>query len=105
MDTYFPVCFSRHQSMSSDLELKLQKVYFFWICPDTMAFEWFSELLDSLENHMIEQGKADFLKYNIYLTRGWDSRQVRERGVSWPSGLAHQTQSLVAELSECGFES
>ncbi len=86
-----------HQSMSPDYELKLKKVYFFWICPDTNAFEWFSELLDSLENHMIEQGKADFLKYNIYLTRGWNTKQAKniylqeEEEVDAITGLKQKT--------------
>ncbi|XP_022081727.1 cytochrome b-245 heavy chain-like isoform X1 [Acanthaster planci] len=86
-----------HQSMDPNLDLKLKKVYFFWICPDTNAFEWFSEMLDSLENHMIEQGKADFLKYNIYLTRGWNTKQAKniylqeEEEVDAITGLKQKT--------------
>ncbi|XP_077976843.1 NADPH oxidase 2-like [Glandiceps talaboti] len=60
-----------------DVELKLQKVYFYWICPDTNAFEWFSDLLQHLEEQMMEQGKGSFLDYNIYLTKGWDVNQAR----------------------------
>ncbi|XP_033102210.1 cytochrome b-245 heavy chain-like [Anneissia japonica] len=60
-----------------DEELKLRKVYFFWVCPDTNAFEWFSELLENLETEMADQGRSDFLNYNIYLTRGWSSKQAK----------------------------
>ena len=56
--------------------MKLKKIYFYWICPDTQAFEWFADLLKHLELQMAEAGKAGFLSYNIYLTRGWDSNQV-----------------------------
>ncbi|XP_070567418.1 cytochrome b-245 heavy chain-like [Ptychodera flava] len=60
-----------------DVELKLKKIYFYWICPDTKSFEWFTELLIRLDQEMIEQGKANFLDYNIFLTRGWDANQAR----------------------------
>ncbi|XP_077977843.1 NADPH oxidase 2-like isoform X1 [Glandiceps talaboti] len=60
-----------------DVELKLKKVYFYWTCPDTKAFEWFTDLLDHLEQEMVEQGKGGFLDYNIYLSRGWDVNQAR----------------------------
>jgi len=58
--------------------MKLQKVYFFWICPDTNAFEWFQDLLKQMEHQLAEAGRADFLDYNIYLTRGWDTNQVKQ---------------------------
>ncbi|XP_006817487.1 NADPH oxidase 2-like, partial [Saccoglossus kowalevskii] len=66
-----------YKYLNPDFELKLQKVYFYWICPDTNAFEWFSDLLQYLETQMKEQGKAEFLDYNIYLTRGWNRNQAR----------------------------
>lgn len=65
------------KSVNNENILKLKKVYFFWICPDTNAFEWFSEMLDAIEKHMTEQGRADFLQYNIYLTRGWNTKQAK----------------------------
>ncbi|XP_070567414.1 cytochrome b-245 heavy chain-like isoform X2 [Ptychodera flava] len=58
-------------------DLKLQKVYFYWICPDTNAFEWFADLLQHLEQQMLELGNRNFLDYNIFLTRGWDANQAR----------------------------
>ncbi|KFW74291.1 NADPH oxidase 3, partial [Phalacrocorax carbo] len=54
--------------------LALQKVYFYWICRDPSAFEWFADLLFHLETKMAEKGKNDFLSYHIFLT-GWDESQ------------------------------
>ncbi|XP_065056844.1 cytochrome b-245 heavy chain-like [Rhopilema esculentum] len=65
----------KYQSSSPDL--KVTKVYFFWICPDTNAFEWFTDLLQSLETQMEEKNLQGFLEYHIYLTRGWDNDQAR----------------------------
>ena len=36
----------------NDGSLKLQKVYVYWICPDTQAFEWFADLLKTLEDQV-----------------------------------------------------
>lgn len=53
--------------------LKIKKVYFFWICRDTNAFEWFTDLLKHLEIQMAELEMLHFVEYNIYLT-GWDNK-------------------------------
>ncbi|KAG7467453.1 hypothetical protein MATL_G00153950 [Megalops atlanticus] len=50
-----------------------KKIYFYWLCPETQAFEWFADLLQSLEGQMLEKGMTDFLSYNIYLTRWKDA--------------------------------
>ena len=72
--------------------MKLRKIYFYWICPDTNAFEWFADLLKHMEHQMVERGMAGFLDYHIYLTRGWDQNQVRRRRVSCgPLVYAHGT--------------
>ncbi|MEE6470241.1 hypothetical protein FKM82_008900 [Ascaphus truei] len=55
--------------------LRLKKIYFYWLCRETQAFEWFADLLQSLETQMQERNNADFLSYNIYLT-GWDESQA-----------------------------
>lgn len=55
--------------------LRLKKIYFYWLCRETQAFEWFADLLQSLESQMQERNNADFLSYNIYLT-GWDENQA-----------------------------
>ncbi|KAF9082436.1 hypothetical protein BGX23_012467 [Mortierella sp. AD031] len=41
----------------------LRKVYFFWVCRDRDAFEWFQDLLIALE----EQNLSDFLEIRSYL--------------------------------------
>lgn len=54
-------------------DLKIQKVYFFWICRDEKAFEWFTDLLRYLEIQMEEMNMKNFVEYHIYLT-GWDTK-------------------------------
>ncbi|KAG0295200.1 hypothetical protein BGZ96_012302 [Linnemannia gamsii] len=44
--------------------ITLRKVYFFWVCRDRDAFEWFQDLLIALE----EQNLSDFLEIRSYLT-------------------------------------
>ena len=47
------ICLSqRHRHEHSCASLQIKKVYFYWICPDTNAFEWFAELLESLETQV-----------------------------------------------------
>ncbi|CAB4006217.1 cytochrome b-245 heavy chain-like [Paramuricea clavata] len=66
---------NRHEHSCASLQIK--KVYFYWICPDTNAFEWFAQLLESLETQMAEKGNRGFLQYNIFLTRGWSKEEAR----------------------------
>ncbi|XP_076992228.1 NADPH oxidase 3 isoform X1 [Tamandua tetradactyla] len=63
-------------------ELELGKVYFYWICRDSRAFEWFADLLLSLETQMTEKGKTHFLSYHIFLT-GWDENQAGHIALHW----------------------
>jgi len=44
--------FFRYRQQNKDNTLNIKKVYFYWICPDTNAFEWFSDLLQSLEQQV-----------------------------------------------------
>ncbi|XP_004000443.1 cytochrome b-245 heavy chain [Felis catus] len=60
--------------------LRLKKIYFYWLCRDTHAFEWFADLLQLLETQMLERNNAGFLSYNIYLT-GWDESQANHFAV------------------------
>ena len=30
----------------------MKRLYFFWVCPDTHAFEWFADLLRTIENQV-----------------------------------------------------
>ncbi|XP_046876563.1 NADPH oxidase 1 [Hypomesus transpacificus] len=55
----------------SNPKLRTRKIYFYWLCRETSAFEWFADLLQVLEREMEERGMGDFLTYKLYLT-GWD---------------------------------
>uniref|UniRef100_A0A8C2D6L5 NADPH oxidase 1 n=1 Tax=Cyprinus carpio TaxID=7962 RepID=A0A8C2D6L5_CYPCA len=59
----------------SDPKLRTKKIYFYWLCRETYAFEWFADLLQVLEKDMEERGMRDFLTYKLYLT-GWDQSHV-----------------------------
>ncbi|MBN3299523.1 CY24B protein, partial [Amia calva] len=63
----------RYSNNTTDLVTK--KIYFYWLCRETQAFEWFADLLQSLEGQMLERGNADFLSYNIYLT-SWNEAEA-----------------------------
>ncbi|KAJ3584133.1 hypothetical protein NHX12_014629, partial [Muraenolepis orangiensis] len=64
-----------YKHTQSNQKLFTKKIYFYWLCPETQAFEWFADLLQSLEGQMTEKGISDFLSYNIYLTR-WKENEV-----------------------------
>jgi predicted ferric reductase len=51
----------RHQQGE---DLKLQKVYFFWLNRDRRSFEWFTDMLAEIE----KAGMENFIELNIYLT-------------------------------------
>ncbi|XP_056328102.1 NADPH oxidase 1 [Danio aesculapii] len=55
----------------SDPKLRTKRIYFYWLCRETHAFEWFADLLQVLEREMEERGMRHFLTYKLYLT-GWD---------------------------------
>ena len=46
----FVIC--RYQHNENNVNPVVKKVYFFWICPDTNAFEWFTDLLQYLEDRV-----------------------------------------------------
>ncbi|XP_070711599.1 cytochrome b-245 heavy chain [Pempheris klunzingeri] len=58
-----------YKRIQNNQDVFTKKIYFYWLCPETEAFEWFADLLQSLEGQMAEKGVTDFLSYNIYLTR------------------------------------
>ncbi|CAK6980106.1 cytochrome b-245 heavy chain [Scomber scombrus] len=58
-----------YKRIQNNQDVFTKKIYFYWLCPETEAFEWFADLLQVLENQMTEKGVTDFLSYNIYLTR------------------------------------
>ncbi|XP_018602053.1 cytochrome b-245 heavy chain-like isoform X1 [Scleropages formosus] len=59
----------------SSPKLRTKKIYFYWLCRETHAFEWFADLLQVLEKEMAGRGMEDFLTYNLYLT-GWDENHT-----------------------------
>uniref|UniRef100_H2Y444 FAD-binding FR-type domain-containing protein n=1 Tax=Ciona savignyi TaxID=51511 RepID=H2Y444_CIOSA len=71
------VWYVMYKNLNPEHEMVLKKVYFFWICPETHAFEWFGDLLAYLERQLAEIGRQDLIEYHIYLTRGWDHKQAK----------------------------
>ncbi|XP_029296857.1 NADPH oxidase 1 [Cottoperca gobio] len=59
----------------SNPKLRTRKIYFYWLCRETHAFEWFADLLQVLEKEMEARGMGDFLTYKLYLT-GWDQSHI-----------------------------
>ncbi|KAM4585773.1 NADPH oxidase 1 [Fundulus diaphanus] len=55
----------------NDPNLRTRKIYFYWLCRETHAFEWFADLLKAQEKEMEDRGMGDFLTYKLFLT-GWD---------------------------------
>ncbi|KAI8916337.1 ferric reductase NAD binding domain-containing protein [Gorgonomyces haynaldii] len=75
-------------------EVALQKVYFFWICRDKEAFEWFQDLLSTLE----EENLDHFLEIHTYLTQKLKINEVKNimindgvNGVDAITGLRART--------------
>ncbi|KAJ1989746.1 hypothetical protein H4R33_001949 [Dimargaris cristalligena] len=56
---------------------KTNKVYFFWICRDIQAFEWFQDLLVALE----EEELGQFLDVRAYLTGRLSEDQIRNLSI------------------------
>lgn len=78
----------------------LFQIYFYWLCRDTHAFEWFADLLQSLETQMQERNNAEFLSYNIYLT-GWDETQVTTLWKISPSCASRLMLASVLCFDKC----
>ncbi|KAG5843586.1 hypothetical protein ANANG_G00152470 [Anguilla anguilla] len=66
----------------SNPKLRTKKIYLYWLCRETHAFEWFADLLHLLEMEMEERGMADFLTYKLYLT-GWDESHIHHVNVNF----------------------
>ncbi|KAJ0425101.1 FAD-binding domain-containing protein [Aspergillus carlsbadensis] len=65
-----------HMRASPNPPKRLRRVEFIWVCKDTTSFEWFQELLASLEAQSSAdaafEGSAEFLRIHIYLTQRLD---------------------------------
>ncbi|XP_033833091.1 cytochrome b-245 heavy chain [Periophthalmus magnuspinnatus] len=68
-----------YKQIQNNQDTYTKKIYFYWLCPETEAFEWFADLLQSLEKQMTERDMSDFLSYNIYLTRWKDQEAAHFR--------------------------
>mmetsp|Transcript_12324 Transcript_12324/g.49414 ORF Transcript_12324/g.49414 Transcript_12324/m.49414 type:complete len:539 (-) Transcript_12324:37-1653(-) len=68
---------SLYHKRNNSEECKVKKVYFFWICRDFRAFEWFHKVLNDLEEDMRERGE-EFLEINLYLTQRLPKEQLEE---------------------------
>ncbi|KAM7000247.1 NADPH oxidase 1 [Tautogolabrus adspersus] len=81
----------------SNPKLRTRKIYFYWLCRETQAFEWFADLLQVLEREMEERGMVDFLTYKLFLT-GWDQSHANHELVHFDenkdvvTGLKQKTQ-------------
>ena len=53
--------------------MKLRKVYFYWVCREKEAFEWFQDLLANLEREDL----ANFLSITVYLTGELKPHEMR----------------------------
>eukprot|EP00013_Stygamoeba_regulata_P020209 CAMPEP_0177649368 /NCGR_PEP_ID=MMETSP0447-20121125/11346_1 /TAXON_ID=0 /ORGANISM="Stygamoeba regulata, Strain BSH-02190019" /LENGTH=558 /DNA_ID=CAMNT_0019152115 /DNA_START=15 /DNA_END=1691 /DNA_ORIENTATION=- len=73
----------------------LQKVYFFWICRDYTAFEWFRSLLRELELSF-QQRDINFLEINIFLTGELPPEQMMMAMAQGPNQLDPITQLSAA---------
>lgn len=54
-------------------ETRIKKVYFFWINRDKSSFEWFSDLLATLE----QKNLNNFLEIHVYLTATLKTDEIR----------------------------
>ncbi|XP_060935687.1 NADPH oxidase 1 isoform X1 [Limanda limanda] len=81
----------------SNPKLRTRKIYFYWLCRETHAFEWFADLLQVLEREMEERGMGQFLTYKLFLT-GWDQSTANHVTVRFDedtdvvTGLKQKTQ-------------
>jgi len=59
------------------INLKVKKVYFYWLARDKESFEWFSDLLDALEDQMTEMGRCGFIESKVYLTQRLQEEDIQ----------------------------
>ncbi|KAJ3183703.1 hypothetical protein HDU85_002132 [Gaertneriomyces sp. JEL0708] len=72
--------------------VRLKKVYFYWVCRDKDAFEWFQDLLMTLEEENID----GFLEIHTYLTQGLKIDEVKNIIVNDEEGVADAITGLKA---------
>lgn len=66
-----------HLRASPNPPKRLRRVEFIWVCKDTSSFEWFQNLLSSLEAQSLAAaamgGTSEFLRIHTYLTQRMDA--------------------------------
>ena len=66
-----------HIRASPNPPRRLRRVEFIWVCRDTKSFEWFKQLLKSLEQQSADaaayHGGPEFLRIHTYLTQRMDA--------------------------------
>ncbi|KAI9207285.1 ferric reductase NAD binding domain-containing protein [Polychytrium aggregatum] len=75
--------------------VRLQKVYFYWICREKEAFEWFVDLLSAIEEQHIDR----FLSINIYLTGTMNEAEVNNVMVNHKAGVSDGLTGLRSTTS------
>ena len=70
-----------HLRASPNPPTRLRRVEFIWVCRDTSSFEWFQNLLSSLEAQSLAAAEGsgagpEFLRIHIYLTQRLDVDQT-----------------------------
>ncbi|KNC97220.1 uncharacterized protein SPPG_07607 [Spizellomyces punctatus DAOM BR117] len=70
--------------------VRLRKVYFFWVCRDKDAFEWFQDLLMTLEEENID----GFIEIHTYLTGGLKIDEVKNIIVNDEEGVSDAITGL-----------
>ncbi|KAF9103109.1 hypothetical protein BGX27_010735 [Mortierella sp. AM989] len=83
--------------------ITLRKVYFFWVCRDRDAFEWFQDLLIALE----EQNMSDFLEIRSYLTGELGAEEMNTvlmeaRAAAAMAAARHLKQQIRKQKLESG---
>lgn len=87
-------------SRRHDANFKVKKIYFFWICREYKAFEWFQDLLREWELVMRESGD-EFLSINIYLTEKMKKEEMD--ALQQQSNSNRNLDSLTALESRTNF--
>lgn len=62
-----------YKTVQGKQDMNLQRVHFIWICRDTSQFEWFHDLLRTIEDEDI----SHFLEISVYLTGALQPDQIR----------------------------
>lgn len=71
---------------------RLTKVYFYWICRDKEAFEWFQDVIKAIEDEDIDQ----LIEINTYLTKGLKDNEIKNIQINNEAGRRDAITGLRA---------